>query len=66
VRRIAVFEEDGLQPVSRVCRAAVRRAAAVLADSGIEIADERPPRAADLRAAFTRSSTTSSRQPSAR
>jgi aspartyl-tRNA(Asn)/glutamyl-tRNA(Gln) amidotransferase subunit A len=52
VGRIAVFEEDGLQPVSRVCREAVRRTAAALADSGIEIADERPPRAADLRAAF--------------
>ena len=31
--RIAVFEEDGLQPVSRACREAVRRAAAALADS---------------------------------
>jgi Asp-tRNA(Asn)/Glu-tRNA(Gln) amidotransferase A subunit family amidase len=52
VRRIAVFEEDALQPVSRACRAAVRRAAAVLADHGIEIAHERPPRAAELCAAF--------------
>jgi Asp-tRNA(Asn)/Glu-tRNA(Gln) amidotransferase A subunit family amidase len=46
------WRPSGLQPVSRGCRAAVRRAATALADSGIEIAQERPPRAADLRAAF--------------
>ena len=52
VVRLAVFEEDGLQPVSRACREAVRRAAGVLADSGMEIVESRPPRAGDLRAAF--------------
>ncbi|MDP9346222.1 MAG: amidase, partial [Actinomycetota bacterium] len=52
VTRIAVFEDDGLQPVSRACRLAVRRAAVALAESGIEIVEERPPRAADLRTAF--------------
>jgi Asp-tRNA(Asn)/Glu-tRNA(Gln) amidotransferase A subunit family amidase len=52
VERIAMFEEDGLQPVSRACREAVRRAAAVLAESGIELIEDQPPRAADLRGAF--------------
>jgi amidase len=52
VRQIAVFEEDGLQPVSATCREAVRRAAAALAGGGIEITQEAPPRMADLRAAF--------------
>jgi Asp-tRNA(Asn)/Glu-tRNA(Gln) amidotransferase A subunit family amidase len=52
VRRIGVFEEDGLQPVSRACRTAVRRAAAALADSGIETSEDRLPRADDLRVAF--------------
>jgi Asp-tRNA(Asn)/Glu-tRNA(Gln) amidotransferase A subunit family amidase len=52
VQRIAVFEEDGLQPVSRACREAVRRAAAALAESGIELVDDQLPRAADLRGAF--------------
>jgi Asp-tRNA(Asn)/Glu-tRNA(Gln) amidotransferase A subunit family amidase len=52
VERVAVFEEDGLQPVSLACRSAVRRAAAALADSGIEVVEDRPPHAGDLRAAF--------------
>ncbi len=52
VTRVAVFEEDGLQPVSRVCREAVRRAAEVLADSGIDIVESRPPSAGALRTAF--------------
>ena len=52
VARVAVFEEDGLQPVSRACREAVRRAAAALADLGIEVVDDAPPRPAELRAAF--------------
>ena len=46
--RIAVFEEDGLQPVSRDCRAAVRRIADALGDT-VEAA---PPNAAGVRAAF--------------
>ena len=52
VEQVAVFEEDGLQPVSLVCREAVRRAAAALAATGMELVDDRLPRAADLRAAF--------------
>jgi Asp-tRNA(Asn)/Glu-tRNA(Gln) amidotransferase A subunit family amidase len=52
VSRVAVYEEDGLQPVSRVCREAVRRAAAALSDLGFEVVEDRPPRPADLRAAF--------------
>jgi Asp-tRNA(Asn)/Glu-tRNA(Gln) amidotransferase A subunit family amidase len=52
VARVAVFEDDGLQPVSHACREAVRRAAAVLADSGIALVDEPLPLAADLRAAL--------------
>jgi Asp-tRNA(Asn)/Glu-tRNA(Gln) amidotransferase A subunit family amidase len=50
--RIAVFEEDGLQPVSRDCREAVRRAAAALVDAGYELAEEAPPNAAEVRAAY--------------
>jgi Asp-tRNA(Asn)/Glu-tRNA(Gln) amidotransferase A subunit family amidase len=49
---VAVFEEDGLQPVSRACRAAVRRAAAALADAGHDVVEARPPGQADVRAAF--------------
>jgi amidase len=52
VARIAAFEEDGLQPVSRACREAVRRAAAAFAAAGVEIVHDSLPRAADLRAAF--------------
>ncbi len=50
--RIAVYEDDGLQPVSDDCREAVRRAAAVLRDAGYAIADEAPPNAAEVRAAY--------------
>ena len=50
--RVAVFEEDGLQPVSRDCRAAVRRAAAALGDAGYELAEAAPPNAAAVRSAF--------------
>ena len=52
VERLGVFEEDGLQPVSRACRDAVHRAAAALADGGIEIAEAALPRAGELRAAY--------------
>ena len=52
VERVAVFEENGLQPVSRACRKAVRAAATALGEAGIEIVDEQPPGAADLRAAY--------------
>jgi aspartyl-tRNA(Asn)/glutamyl-tRNA(Gln) amidotransferase subunit A len=50
--RVAVFEEDGLQPVSRACRAAVRRAAAALDELGVDVVEARPPRQQELRAAF--------------
>ena len=52
VDRVAVFEDDDLQPVSRACREAVRRAAAALSDLGLEVVQERPPRQVELRAAF--------------
>lgn len=46
---IAVFEEDGLQPVAAVCRDAVRRAAAALADAGREVVDATPPHQVEAR-----------------
>jgi Asp-tRNA(Asn)/Glu-tRNA(Gln) amidotransferase A subunit family amidase len=52
IERVAVFEEDGLQPVSRACRDAVRVAAEGLDQAGIEVVESPPPGAADLRAAF--------------
>jgi Asp-tRNA(Asn)/Glu-tRNA(Gln) amidotransferase A subunit family amidase len=48
--RIAVFEEDGLQPVSRDCRAAVRRVADALAT--YELVDAAPPNPGPVRSAF--------------
>jgi amidase len=51
-RRIAVFEDDDLQPVSAACHAAVRRAAGALEDAGHELVDARPPNQAEVRAAF--------------
>jgi Asp-tRNA(Asn)/Glu-tRNA(Gln) amidotransferase A subunit family amidase len=47
--RVAVFEEDGLQPVAAACRQAVRRAAAALEDAGYEVVEERPPNQAEAR-----------------
>jgi aspartyl-tRNA(Asn)/glutamyl-tRNA(Gln) amidotransferase subunit A len=47
--RVAVYEEDGLQPVARACRAAVRRAAAALADAGHTVVDAVPPNLAETR-----------------
>ena len=52
VDRIAVFEDNGLQPVSRACRDAVKVAAAVLADAGIDVVEDQPPRPRDLRVAL--------------
>jgi hypothetical protein len=49
VERVAVFGDDGLQPVSRACREAVRAVAAALADAGIDVVESRPPDAGDLR-----------------
>ena len=51
-RRAAVYEEDGVQLVSAVCRQAVRRAADALGDAGWELAQELPPDAAEIRQAF--------------
>jgi Asp-tRNA(Asn)/Glu-tRNA(Gln) amidotransferase A subunit family amidase len=48
--RIAVFEEDGLQPVSRACRAAVRRSAEAL--GGYELVEAAPPNPGEVRAAM--------------
>jgi amidase len=50
--RVAVFEEDGLQPVSRDCRAAVRRTAAALTDAGYATVEAAPPNAGEVRGAF--------------
>lgn len=50
--RVAVFEEDGLQPVAGVCRDAVRRAAAALEAAGYEVVEDRPPNAAALRQTY--------------
>jgi len=52
VVRVAVFEEDGLQPVSAACRRAVRLAADALSTAGISVVDDRPPHAPRLRRAF--------------
>ena len=50
--RVAVFEEDGLQPVSQDCRAAVRQVAAALAEAGHLTVEARPPNPAEVRGAF--------------
>ncbi|MGN6378020.1 MAG: amidase [Gaiellales bacterium] len=47
--RVAVFEEDEMQPVSTDCRLAVRRAAEVLAAEGVPVEDGLPPGLADVR-----------------
>jgi Asp-tRNA(Asn)/Glu-tRNA(Gln) amidotransferase A subunit family amidase len=49
---VAVFEEDGLQPVSAACRAAVRQAADALGEAGHDVVESTPPRQAEVRAAF--------------
>jgi Asp-tRNA(Asn)/Glu-tRNA(Gln) amidotransferase A subunit family amidase len=49
---VAVFEDDGLQPVSAACRAAVRRAAAALSDAGHDVVEARPPDQVHARSAF--------------
>jgi Asp-tRNA(Asn)/Glu-tRNA(Gln) amidotransferase A subunit family amidase len=49
---VAVFEEDGLQPVSATCRAAVRRAAEALGEAGHDVVESTPPGQAEVRAAF--------------
>jgi amidase len=49
---VAVFEDDGLGPVSANCRAAVRRAAGALVQAGHEVVEERPPRMAEARTVY--------------
>jgi Asp-tRNA(Asn)/Glu-tRNA(Gln) amidotransferase A subunit family amidase len=49
---VAVFEEDGLQPVSLACRAAVRQAAGALGEAGHDVVESAPPGQAEVRAAF--------------
>jgi amidase len=49
---IAVFEDDGLQPVAAACRAAVRRAADALSEAGHDVVESSPPEQAAVRAAF--------------
>jgi Asp-tRNA(Asn)/Glu-tRNA(Gln) amidotransferase A subunit family amidase len=51
-RRVAVFEDDGLQPVARACRDAVRSAAAALADAGDDLVDAAPPAPQEIRGAY--------------
>jgi Asp-tRNA(Asn)/Glu-tRNA(Gln) amidotransferase A subunit family amidase len=51
-RRVAAFEEDGLQPVANACREAVRRAAAALADSRNEVVESAPASLGDIRHAY--------------
>ena len=51
-RRIAVYEDDGLQAVAASCRKAVRRAALALSDAGHELIEERPPSPGEVRAAY--------------
>jgi Asp-tRNA(Asn)/Glu-tRNA(Gln) amidotransferase A subunit family amidase len=50
--RIAVYEDDGLQPVAAAQREAVRRAAHALAEAGHDPVDAHPPHAADARRIF--------------
>src|SRR5262249_56735234 len=50
--RIAVFEEDGLQPVAQSCRDAVRRAAEALREAGHEVVEAAPPEPEAARRVF--------------
>jgi Asp-tRNA(Asn)/Glu-tRNA(Gln) amidotransferase A subunit family amidase len=49
---VAVFEEDGLNPVAQPCRAAVRAAAEALAGVGLAVEEAIPPNQRDAREAF--------------
>ena len=49
---VAVYEEDGLQPVAAACRGAVRRAARALAERGHHLEDAQPPSPGEARALF--------------
>jgi len=50
--RVAVFEEDGLGPVSAACRTAVREAASALAGDGLEVEEAVPPAQRESREVF--------------
>jgi aspartyl-tRNA(Asn)/glutamyl-tRNA(Gln) amidotransferase subunit A len=49
---VAVYEDDGLQPVAASCRAAVRSAAAALTHAGWPVEDALPPDLAEIRRCF--------------
>jgi Asp-tRNA(Asn)/Glu-tRNA(Gln) amidotransferase A subunit family amidase len=49
---VAVFEDDGIAPVSEPCREAARRAGEALAGAGHSVSEERPPHQAKLRELF--------------
>jgi Asp-tRNA(Asn)/Glu-tRNA(Gln) amidotransferase A subunit family amidase len=49
---VAVFEDDGLNPVSEPCRAAVRAAAEALAGAGVAVEEAVPPNQREAREAF--------------
>jgi Asp-tRNA(Asn)/Glu-tRNA(Gln) amidotransferase A subunit family amidase len=49
---VAVFEEDGLNPVSEPCRAAVRAAAEALAGAGVPVEEAAPPNQREAREAY--------------
>jgi Asp-tRNA(Asn)/Glu-tRNA(Gln) amidotransferase A subunit family amidase len=49
---VAVFEDDGLNPVSQPCRAAVRAAAEALAGAGVAVEEAVPPNQRDAREAY--------------
>ena len=49
---VAVFEEDGLNPVSQPCRAAVRAAAEALAAAGVAVEEAVPPNQRDARETY--------------
>jgi Asp-tRNA(Asn)/Glu-tRNA(Gln) amidotransferase A subunit family amidase len=49
---VGVYEDDIVQPVARVCREAVRRAATALADAGHALVEDRPPHQERIRELF--------------
>jgi Asp-tRNA(Asn)/Glu-tRNA(Gln) amidotransferase A subunit family amidase len=49
---VAAFSENEMQPTAAACREAVRRAAAVLADSGHDVAEEPLPNLVEVRQCF--------------
>src|SRR5947209_15438875 len=49
---VAVFDDDGIAPVSESCRDAARKAGEALAGAGHTVTEERPPLQAELRERF--------------